>query len=266
MGVAHTDATEFALPRSVRQSAVESNPAHVHSHLALARLTSPTHLDSYALLLSAKVPRRHLEFVHHTALDRLTLLLKLADGVEVRGAGALAARLAECGAKQKPEGVEGQGTHEAGRITEELSMSKVDRNENSAWGEHGGLGTGLGAAKLDVRLLVQLGDMLWDRDPEMHGSRDAMGIYSHVLTRDPSHAHALIASACLILHEALSAGARVGVAVGGCGGWGGEGRWASPVNYVGAPSECLVLLLSAVPPPVGLGNDGAMRTYVRARV
>ena len=236
--------------------------------MALARLTSPNNLDSYALLLSAKVPRRHLEIVHHTALDRVSLLLQLADGVDVRGAGASAARLAGCGGKQTPEGVEGQATRAAGGNTAESPVSKIDVNGDRAWGGHGGQRPGLGAAKLDVRLLVQLGDMLWDRDPEMHGPRDAMAIYSHVLTRNPSHARALIASACLLLHGALSAGEVVDVAVGGGGGggWGGEGRWAGPVNYVGAPSECLVLLLSAVAPPVGLGNDGVMRTYVRACV
>jgi tetratricopeptide (TPR) repeat protein len=323
---ASAEADEAELARKalyLYQSAVESNPAHVPSHLALARLTSPYHLNSYTLLVSAKVSRRYLQFVHHAALDRVSLLLglqdrqqgqvgydslglpwrererarererseekeekeerdreQLAGGVHVRAPGAMAARLASWGGSEEQLGGEGGGGGEAGEGGEgrdnrnttrnydnaAFPSSKVVHGVESAWGAgHAGQGAGLRAAQLDMGLLVQFGDMLWDRDPGgEHGPRDAFTVYAHVLALQPSHAHALIASACILLHEVcilLHHGALTegwdGVMVGdGFGGWGGERGWGGCLNRVGAPSECLLLVLSAVAPPVGLGMDG----------
>ena len=164
---------------SLYQRAVASSPADVPSLLALARLTSEYNMPAYGILESALSERGE---------GSGTAFPQPGDGGGRVGATGRR-ELCRVHASALRQLVQLVGVHE-----QELEDDDVSGRMQAGPG-------GLSAAGL-----VELGNLLWDAATNSRQRQRALNAYSQALALSPSHPHALLASAALLLVEAVSAG------------------------------------------------------------
>ena len=163
---------------SLYQRAVASSPADVPSLLALARLTSEYNMPAYGILESA-----------------------LSDRGE--GSGTAFPQPGEGGGWVGATGRRELHRVHASALRQLVRLVGVQEQEHED-DEVGGRQAG--PSGLSPAGLVELGNLLWDAATNSRQRQRALNAYSHALALAPSHPHALLASAALLLVEAVSAG------------------------------------------------------------